>query len=526
MGMNKTYKPSLKGLLCLHSVCCIVITALMLILVVGVVLKVLTEKRIIESNTAYARKLADMTDSTFRTAQKELAYSATQIKRFDDKQALQQEADRLRLQSDMFSSVVMLTPDGYVAVSSPPGLLPVGTSLNVAPEQLMAVKKGAFVSEPLTPYTGNYLIFLSNPVYSSSGAYLGYIAGSIYLKRKSILSRLMSHHFYTDKTTISIVSDTGEVIYSPDETLTGKNNPLPGSLTTHLNQASSGGLKTTLEQRDCLLGYSDVIKTNWHVFVCVSPDVVTTTLTLIAKDVLVYGLVIALLLVGVSIFVSTQISKPLERLAGLTRSTTTKDLPPKIKDIKTWYKESDRLKKSFLAYSNTINKTLAILRDDAITDHLTKLYNRRGFEQLTAPYLSAKNEHSLASFDIDYFKRINDHYGHDIGDKTLVAVAMFLKKGCRTNDIVCRFGGEEFVVFFPNTQISEAESIANRIREHIACAQFSEIGKMTISAGVESLAHHKNDIEETLLSVDQWLYQAKHEGRNRVVSARSKLISS
>jgi diguanylate cyclase (GGDEF)-like protein len=103
---------------------------------------------------------------------------------------------------------------------------------------------------------------------------------------------------------------------------------------------------------------------------------------------------------------------------------------------------------------------------------------------------------------------------------------MFLKKGCRTNDIVCRFGGEEFVVFFPNTQISEAESIANRIREHIACAQFSEVGKMTISAGVESLAHHNNDIEETLLSVDQWLYQAKHEGRNRVVSARSKLISS
>ncbi len=145
------YKPSLKGLLCLHSVCCIVITAILLVAVTGFVLNILTEQRILESNTAYARKLADSADNLFRTAQQELAFSAGQIRSFRDLDALNYETGRLRLQPDMFSSVLALSPDGQVVTASPLNFIPSGTSLNVAPEQLQAVKKARSFRNPLPP---------------------------------------------------------------------------------------------------------------------------------------------------------------------------------------------------------------------------------------------------------------------------------------------------------------------------------------------------------------------------------------
>ena len=511
-------KPSLKSLLCLHSVCCILITAMLLVAVTGFVLSVLTEQRIIQSNTAYARKLADSADNLFRTAQQELAFSAGQIRSFSDLKALNYETDRLRLQSDMFSSVLAISPDGRVVATSPLNFIPSGTSLNVAPEQLQAVKKGPFVSDPLTPYTGNYLVFMSNPVHSSSGQYQGYLAGSIYLTKSSMLSRLLSQHFYADKTAVSIVSDTGEVVYSPDKALTGKKISLSPVLSAQLKQKKFGGLKTVLNSRDCLLGYSDVVKTNWHVFVCVSPDVTTAVLIRIVRDVILYGLILTLFLVMASVYISGRISQPLERLARLTGSGTTERLTGRMGEVKTWYKEADRLKKAFMAYSKTINRTFSLLRDDALTDHLTKLHNRRGFQQLTASPVLEQGPHSLATFDIDHFKQVNDQYGHDTGDQILVAVSGLLKNGCRTQDVVSRFGGEEFVIFFPKTTLEEAVQVAERIRETVAGMRFPIVEHLTVSAGVCSLSPQGGDLDEALASADQLLYRAKQKGRNRVES--------
>ncbi|CCG85775.1 sensor domain-containing diguanylate cyclase [Erwinia piriflorinigrans] len=511
-------KPSLKSLLCLHSVCGILLTAILLSIVTGFALRNLTEQRILESNTAYARKLANTADNMFRTAQKELAFSAGQITSYRDLQALQYETDRLRLQSDMFSSVLALSPEGRIVAASPLNLLPSGTSLSVAPWQLQAVKKGPFVSDPVTPYTGNYLVFLSNPVHSPSGEYLGYLAGSIYLTKSSMLSRLLNQHFYADKTTVSIVSDTGEVVHSPDKTLTGKKINLSADLSAQMKEKKYGAVKTLLNQQECLLGYSDVVKTNWHVFVCVSSDVTTAILNRIVRDVILYGLVLALLLVIASLYISARISQPLENLTRLTSSGTAGRLSGKVDEIKTWYREADRLKKAFQAYSRTINKTFSVLRDDALTDHLTKLHNRRGFDQLTAPFVGGQGSHSLALIDIDHFKQVNDQFGHDTGDEVLVAVSGLLKEGCRTQDIICRFGGEEFVILFPDTTLTEAGRVVNRIRENIANVQFPTVKHITISAGVCELAQDGDNREKALAVADQLLYRAKHEGRNRVVT--------
>lgn len=177
-------KPSLKSQLCVHSVCCILTTAMLLVAVTGFVLRVSNEERRFESSTAYARKQVDSADNLiFKTIQQELGFNASRIGGFRALHALQYETNRLRRQSDMSSSVLVLSPGSRVVIASQLNFIPSGTSLNVAPEQLKVVKKRSFSSDPLTSYSGKYLVFLPNPIYTPIGEYLSYLAESIYPKK-------------------------------------------------------------------------------------------------------------------------------------------------------------------------------------------------------------------------------------------------------------------------------------------------------------------------------------------------------
>ncbi len=125
--------------------------------------------------------------------------------------------------------------------------------------------------------------------------------------------------------------------------------------------------------------------------------------------------------------------------------------------------------------------------------------------------------------DIDYFKKINDSYGHKVGDDVLVAIAETLNEQIRQSDIICRFGGEEFVILLPETDLDGAMIIAEKIR--VAIERFAltitpdQIIKYTASFGVSQVNNQKDSsIEELLNRADIALYQAKEEGRQRVCS--------
>lgn len=160
----------------------------------------------------------------------------------------------------------------------------------------------------------------------------------------------------------------------------------------------------------------------------------------------------------------------------------------------------------------------------ASTDSLTELNNRRAFYQLITPLWDAGLRHhreaALIMLDIDHFKRLNDSYGHEHGDRVLVLTAQTLKQEARTSDIVARWGGEEFLIFLPETKLYDAINIAERIRQRIANLIIDAGGietPVTVSLGVA----HSTDINqlslEKLISMsDQHLYNAKSKGRNCV----------
>ncbi len=160
------------------------------------------------------------------------------------------------------------------------------------------------------------------------------------------------------------------------------------------------------------------------------------------------------------------------------------------------------------------------MKEIAIKDSLTQAYNRYFFNDVLENEIYKESRDnflfSLSMFDIDNFKQVNDTYGHDIGDNVLKSISNITKKHLRQSDIFARVGGEEFMILFPNTLIEDAAAIAERIRVHIESYNFKSVEKVTVSIGV-IISHPKEGKEELLKRVDMALYEAKNNGRNRVI---------
>ena len=169
-----------------------------------------------------------------------------------------------------------------------------------------------------------------------------------------------------------------------------------------------------------------------------------------------------------------------------------------------------------------LNRKLELM---ATTDDLTGLANRReAMWQLRSGWSTSVRYHqpfSCIMLDIDHFKRCNDAYGHDVGDLLLKHTGDTLQAICRAGEVVCRIGGEEFLILCPNSTGQMAATAAERYREAIATHVFRKGDldlQITISAGVATRDDDVANCEDLLKYADQALYQAKEAGRNRVVS--------
>lgn len=152
------------------------------------------------------------------------------------------------------------------------------------------------------------------------------------------------------------------------------------------------------------------------------------------------------------------------------------------------------------------------------TDKLTGIGNRRYFqeklEEQIELYQKEEKIFSLLIIDIDYFKKVNDTYGHQIGDIVLEKLAHILKNKIRLEDIVARFGGEEFTIILPNTDEEEAMLIAERLNLAVEASEWQQISSLTVSIGVATFTD--NDTELSIVkNADKALYYSKEKGRNR-----------
>lgn len=169
--------------------------------------------------------------------------------------------------------------------------------------------------------------------------------------------------------------------------------------------------------------------------------------------------------------------------------------------------------------TNDLNNAYERMKKIAVTDTLTKIFNRYFFNDALKNEIHRASRYrtsfSLCMFDVDHFKYVNDIFGHDAGDKVLISIVEVVKKCLRESDIFARTGGEEFMIILPETGIESAYEIAERICKSIK-EHNDTVCQVTISIGLVSYRLDE-DLEDLLKRVDVALYRAKNEGRNRVV---------
>jgi two-component system cell cycle response regulator len=178
-------------------------------------------------------------------------------------------------------------------------------------------------------------------------------------------------------------------------------------------------------------------------------------------------------------------------------------------------------------YADRLRHNVQLSLEMAITDQLTGLHNRRymsrHLDTLIASALKSGRPLAFLIFDIDHFKTVNDTHGHDIGDEVLREFAGRIGANVRGIDLACRYGGEEFVVVMPDTDIQFASTVAERLRSSVETTPFT-ISRaphklnITISIGIAESDKGEDTAEKLLHRADQALYRAKRDGRNRVVA--------
>lgn len=211
--------------------------------------------------------------------------------------------------------------------------------------------------------------------------------------------------------------------------------------------------------------------------------------------------------------------KPFEPVILRSKVQVFRELYLQRKVIERFYSNLEQLVEERTSELREANRTIT---HQAATDDLTELYNRRYFNECLVSALSASRRHTyplaMIMIDLDNFKKVNDTYGHSAGDSVLKTFANLLREMIRTEDVAARWGGEEFIVLLSHTNSDAAAALAERIR---AAFEQQSVGATSIhlsaSFGVVQL-QESDDADTLIRRADAALYQAKHEGRNRVVT--------
>ncbi|MCP8466996.1 sensor domain-containing diguanylate cyclase [Pseudomonas sp. ZM23] len=469
-----------------------------------------------EANSAYAAKVASSIGEFLNSAHRHLSYSTAILSRhMNDPQVIRAEAVRLQAQDAYFNSIAIVDATGKVLQAYPDALQIVGTTLR-SEGILQALKeRRPLVSQAYESVAGNLVVFISQPIVSPSGEFLGVVGGSVYIVKQSMLHTIISSHFHRDGTFAFVADANRRLLYHPNQSRLGE--LLGRSATVDAALRGESGAQEIVNYRGIpmLAGYAPVADANWAVVAQQPRELTLVTLRELMTSMLI-GIIPASLVGLVLIWAGAAlISHPLQQLAKGADKLSAPETTAKLREVKTWYAEAAAIRQALLTGVQLLQQKLGRLSHEAQSDPLTGLANRRAMDSALEVLTRANLHYSVLALDIDYFKRVNDTYGHDAGDEALKRVAAILRQYSRGEDLACRSGGEEFVLLLPDTPLETARGIAERIRGAVEAAEVPRVGHLTISIGAASGV---GEPEAILKAADECLYRAKQSGRNRVVA--------
>lgn len=415
-----------------------------------------------------------------------------------------------------FDELLVLDVDGSVVTTSSrqPGGIPLPA----------AGLKGLKGDEPLVgdaywdPALKKALILLAVPVHQQGGRHLGTFAALLNLRSVGeILGRLSPAGG-----NVYLMTERGNVVIRARADSAGaRQTSLPKSTTAALFDKEGATVDYRGADGEGVVGTLHRIPALRWAAVAETPRAEAFRQVTRLRN--VTALILTALLVGVGLIaylLGLVIVRPLEQLTSAARKVAAGDLAVDI-PVRGGGE---------VGYLTTVfNNMVARLRESrdtleqlSVTDPLTGLFNRRylteQLEKEVQRFQRLKHPFSVLMVDVDHFKRYNDAHGHPAGDQVLVRLAEILREATRGVDCPARYGGEEFVVLLPETPLTRATDVAERIRSRIADEYFGA-WKVTASIGVAEFPRHGDTPDALIASADAALYQAKEKSRDRVVAA-------
>ncbi|WLH87290.1 sensor domain-containing diguanylate cyclase [Pseudomonas sp. FP2338] len=335
-----------------------------------------------------------------------------------------------------------------------------------------------------------------------------------------------------------IVDFDGKVLYP--ESLSGEQMP-QGKLITHSGWWAGNGYVTA----SVAVPSPSNANMTWYIMVRQPLDVALQPARTLLYKLLMLGVLAAVAFVLAAYYLASSLSRPIERLAksarlvqeqqpgaafpqehsvleiaqlGRSLTSMTQSLLAKERQLQ---EANASLEATVAQRTADLTQANADLLNLATHDALTGVYNRRRFDEKLAEnsllFQRTGRTFALLLIDADYFKRVNDTYGHAVGDEVLCQLAALIESNTRATDFVARYGGEEFAVLLPEVEEPDSpEVVAEKIRAAVAAATFATVGHVTVSIGVSIAESADRDSSALLKRADMQLYQAKDAGRNRV----------
>lgn len=509
----------LRRLILLLSICATLLVQAFLLFSGYQLQRRLLIEQTLETNRIYALKLAELTEGFLSSSQRRLAFSANLLRdHLDDPAFIEAELERLRVQLATFNTVYLVNAEGHLLGFSPPNPQLVFDRQSRGSEEIL-LRREPLVSRPFITTTGRLVVALAQPVLDDAGEFLGYLGGSIYLREPSVLNQLLSEHHHRDGSYLYAFAQDRQVLYHDDPQWIGKQLP-ESPISQAVREGRNGSLQLVSEKgEEVLAGYAAIQGAGWGVVAQRPLEMTLAELKSLAWDVAGFVIPVLLLIMLAIWWLSWIIASPLRHLARSVQQTDGQLAAQEVRKVKSWYYEAAQLKRSILAGLEILNRKIGKLNLDSITDPLTGLANRRGAQLALEEWENDARPFAVALLDIDHFKQVNDRFGHDAGDRALQYLADQMRRVARPNDVLCRSGGEEFMLLLPDTGLEEAAQLAERLRCLLEDSDEADSHAVTLSFGVAHYPLTSAFPAQVLKAADEALYQAKHQGRNRVVIA-------
>lgn len=468
----------------------------------------------LENNHEYAEKVSMNTSQLLNNMQQDINTLAMVLGSTD---IGQDDLDTWRkAYSNNFNSLFTTDSYGVIQLMSPQIVewnTKVQAGVKIESElmkQALLLKK-PFISNPYQATSGQIMLIVSAPIFDKEGKYKGVIDGTVYLESESSISKLFSYQNFDNGSSVFVVDSSGRIIYHPDSTRIYESiadHPLVKNVIE-----GNHGSSQIINSRgvEYFSGYAPVEDTGWGIIAQTPTTVVEEPLHDLIVKVVIQALPLLFIILMIGWSIAFNLVKPLNTLARFSEnSINQKKFSIPLSDIKI---RSNIYEVKQLC--EQVHRHLNLLRKQVQQDGLTELANRRTFDLIIKDWMEHKIPFSLIMLDIDRFKKVNDTYGHLVGDDVIKFVAATVQEFSNKDDVCFRYGGEEFGILVKTNSVEEAFQIAEALRIKLATTP-SPIGHpITVSLGIAKYEVDDDHPESIIQRADSALYTSKSNGRNR-----------